>query len=359
MARDPERILIVRMSAAGDIIICLCVLHAVRAAFPRAHITWLVDERFAELVEHQPELDQVLAAPMRRWHEMLKSPRQWLQLRREARAFGAKLRADGAYDVCLDLHGILKSTAVARWAKCRRNLVSSRAHLRKLRPFVRREWIPSVGVHYSGRILPVAAAIGADVSHPSFAFYVPEEAQAYADRMLAEHDFAASGPLVALNPGASAPLRRWPGERLAAVARRLKEEVDARVVVIGGPGEEELAQSIVEQADVGALCTAGRTRWEQLGGLLKRCRVVVTADTGPMHLAAAVGARVLGLFGPSLPERTGPSEPGHLIIQKDIPCRPCLDHPTCDDYHCLTAIEVEDVVAGVLGLLEAGGGPRE
>lgn len=363
MDSAPQRILLVRLTAAGDILLCLPVLHALRAAYPQAHLSWLVDERFAELLRHQPDLDEVLAAPMRRWRRMLQSPLHWLQLRREARAFVGQMRSGGPYDLCLELHGIAKAAFVARGARSRRTLESTLGRMRRLRPFLRREWIAPLGPHLRDRFLALAAAVGADISQPSFAFHVTEEARGYADGMLAGHDFGASedglarpsGPLVAINPGASTLVKRWPAERLAQVARRLNQEVGARIVVLGGPGEVDLARSLADQADVGALCTAGRTDWEQLAAILQRCDVVVTSDSGPMHLAAAVGTPVVAIFGSTSSERTGPSGPGHVVIERSFPCRPCMDHPTCDDRHCLMDIGVDEVETAVRGLL---GGPE-
>lgn len=352
--RTPESILIVRMSAFGDIVCALPTLRALRASFPKARLGWVVDERFQELVAHDPQIDQVFVAPLARWGKMVKKARNLPAVRGEYARLGQELREAG-YEVCLDLQGIVKSGLITRMARCGRTLQMAGDHLRKLQWMFPGERVKEYGLHAVDRMLPLAAELGADTSNPRFDFYLPEEARRTAEELFAAHSFTTHGPIVALNPGAFAVHRMWPAERFAEAARKLTEEHGARVVVLGGPKEVELAEEICERSGVSPLCTAGKTSYLQLAAVIARCDVAVSGDTGPMHLAAAVGKPVVALFGPANPERTGPYGPQHVVLQKPFPCQPCYAHPTCTDYACMKALEVEEVVAAVLKALSPAG----
>jgi heptosyltransferase-1 len=348
----PTSILIVRMSAFGDIICALPTLRALRRSFPTARIGWIVDERFQELLRHEPAVDDLIVVPLARWAKSLRSAANWPQVRREIRALRERLR-DPGFEVSLDLQGILKSGFITRLAACPRNLQMAGDHLRNKQWLCRGERIVENSLHAVDRMLPLAAALGADISHPRFDFTIPVAARQWAEEVFAAHDFGTDGPVVALVPGAFAPHRIWPAERFAAAAAKLHQALGARVVVLGGPKEVDLAEGIVRASGVPALCTAGKTGFLELAAVLERCDVAISGDTGPMHLAVAVGKPVVALFGPANPERTGPYGPQHIVIQKSVPCgtQPCYAHPTCQDFACMRAIEVDEVVAAVARLV--------
>ncbi len=345
-----DSILILRMSAFGDIICALPVLRALRDEYPHIRIGWVVDARFKELVENDPAIDTVHVAPLSRWKKMARSPKQWPRLLAERRALKAELRRAN-YEVCVELQGILKSGFLARMAGCAKTVHMGSGRLAKRRWLFPGPRVEQDGPHAVDRMLPLARALGADTGNPRFDLHIPGDAQAYADAMFEAHDFQASGPLVALNPGAFAEHRMWPADRFVALARRLKDELDARIVVVGGPDDVDLAEGIVRDADVNALCTAGKTSLLQLAGVLSHCEALVTGDTGPQHMAYALGKKVVALFGPANPESTGPYGDEHIVIQKPFDCQPCYAHPTCDDYPCMKAIEVGEVVAAVREVL--------
>lgn len=355
MASDPaapSSILIVRMSAFGDIICALPTLRALRQSFPTARIGWVVDERFQELLRPEPAIDDLIVVPLSRLFRSLRSPGKWPWVRREFRALRDRLRNPG-FEVSLDLQGILKSGFITRLAACPRNLQMAGDHLRNKQWLFRGERIPENGLHAVDRMLPLAAALGADIGRPRFDFTIPEAARQWAEHVFAAHDFGTKGPVVGLVPGAFAPHRIWPAERFAAAAARLHQDLGARVVVLGGPGEVDRAEGIVRDSGVPALCTAGKTGFLELAAVLEHCDAVVSGDTGPMHLAVAVGKPVVALFGPANPERTGPYGTQHIVIQKSVGCgsQPCYAHPSCRDFACMKAIEVDEVVAAVTRLV--------
>lgn len=343
MESVPDSVLIIKMSSFGDIICALPTLRALREHLPRCRIGWVVDERFAQLVRHDPAIDRVFVVPLRRWVKLARSAASWAALRREISALRRELRRD-PFDVSLDLQGILKSGIVARAAGCPRNYQMATDRLGRLR------WVfPGVrcapdGEHTVDRMLPLAAALGARTASPRFDVHIPEAATRTAASLL-----PLDGRLLALNPTASAPHRTWPPERYAALARRANQELGLRIVVLGGPGDVEVGRTIAEQAGVPMTCTAGKTDYLELAAVLERCDLLVSSDTGPQHLAAALGKPVVALFGPSVPERTGPYGSKHTVIHHKLPCHPCFSRPTCKTFDCMRAITVDEVFAKVAG----------
>lgn len=349
-AQTPGRFLIIKLSFAGDILMALPVLRALRAAYPEAFVGWMVDERFADVLLQEPQVDRLHVLPHHRWRRMLRSPGQWAAVRREVAEFRHELR-EGRYEVCLDLHGMLKSALAGSWARAPHCLRRAGDRLGRLGWLFPAERIPPVGPHTIETMLPLAAALGADISEGRFDYFIPEADRAQAAELIAGHDFGAAGPLVALNAGASHPAKTWPAERFAAVASSLHESAGARIIVLGGPSEVALAEQVVSASGVPALCTAGRTSFRLLAAVLERCDTLVTGDTGPMHLAAAVGTPCVVACGSTDPAVTGPWGPGHVIVRTTYPCPPCDVRPTCTGFPCMKAIEVDDVVEAVTGLL--------
>ncbi|MBP8955251.1 MAG: glycosyltransferase family 9 protein, partial [Armatimonadetes bacterium] len=310
----PESVLIIRMSALGDIICALPVLRAIRDSFPETRVGWVVDSRFEDLLAPDPDIHQLHVAPVSRWKKLSKSPLAWPRLMSERRGLDRELR-QARYEVCLDLQGILKSGFIARAAGAKRTLHMGSGRIAKRTWLFPGERIAPISPHAVERMLPLAAAIGADISNPRFDLFIPEDDRRHADALFAAHPFTNSGPVIALNPGAAAVHRMWAADRFAALAGRLHSELGARVVVIGGPSETALAEGIARDSGIDPLCTAGKTTLLQLAAVLDRCEVLVTGDTGPQHIAYALGKHVVSLFGPANPLSTGPYGPGHAVIQ--------------------------------------------
>lgn len=295
----------------------------------------VVREDLAETLRHNPRLTELVT--WRRGSSLSD--------------LGARLRATD-WTHRLDLHGSLRSLAL-------RQLVGGRWTSYPKHP-LRRALLVRTGGARGGDLGPVAeryfaAATGLDVrpdGQPA-EFFTTREAEREADAFLSEHRLGEQRTLLAFAPGAAHFTKRWPRDRWEALVRRIRSTAD--VVILGGPADRELAQSIAAAGEGTAVNAAGRFSLTGTAALLKRSRALVSCDTGVLHLATAVGTPVVGLYGPTV-EQFGffPYHARATVLQRDLRCRPCSSHggPVCPLGHhrCLTEILPEDVAAAVTTL---------
>ncbi|HEU5323208.1 MAG TPA: lipopolysaccharide heptosyltransferase I [Methylomirabilota bacterium] len=317
MAADGARVAIVKLSSLGDVVHALPVAAALRAARPHARLTWVAERREAAVLHGHPALDEVVAVDTRRWRRA-RRPREVAAAVREMAALRAGLR--GRFDVALDLQGLLKSglLAAATGAPLRIGFAAARCR-EPLSALLtnRRVTPPATARHAVDHCLALLEPLG--VSPGRVEFHVPRAPAAEA-RM--EEFFAAAGlkprtRVVVLNPGAGHPAKRWPVERFRELGGRLVQEVGASVLVAWGPGERAAALAIAGDAGPGGPgpVLAPPTGLDDLVALLARASVVVAGDTGPLHVAAALGVPCVGLYGPTAAARNGPYGPGHHALQ--------------------------------------------
>ena len=301
------RILIVRLSAIGDVIHGIPVACALREHLPQAHIAWMVEGRSADLLRGHQALDEIINVP-RGW---LKSPAFVWRLRSQLRR--------PRYDVTIDMQGLTKSALVARIAGAKRRIGFSGWEGRELSTWLNNELVAATKTHVIDRNLELLRPLG--ILAPAVRFDLPETT---ADRTTAERAIAeritVERPLrhgfAVINPGAGWPSKLWPRDRFAAVARYLGErEATPSLVVWAGPQERGWAEEIVAGAD-GHARLAPPTTLTELAAIVRRARLFIASDTGPLHLAAAVGTPCVGLYGPVSAERNGPYGPQHVALQK-------------------------------------------
>ncbi len=331
------RVLIVKLGALGDIIHAIPVAAALRRAHPAARIDWLVSARHREILDLVPVID-----------------RRFVINDRGAGGGSGILAAigelrRGRYDVALDLQGLLKSAVFARSSGARRVIGFASRYLRErwARPFYTDVHDPGGGGMYHpdethvvwtnlGLLLPLGIRVGT----PEFP--IDRVESAVAAEMAAE----AGGRYVILNPGAAWPTKRWPPARLAAVARALRDEHALRSVVIWGPGEEALAREVASGSN-GAAIVSPATSITDLVALSRGAALFVSGDTGPAHIAAAVGTPIVGIYGPTRPSRNGPWSRDDVTVSRDAVCQ-CHHLRRCRlQTMCLEDIQVDEVMQAV------------
>lgn len=323
---------IVRLGALGDIVHAVPVVAALRAAAPEARIGWIVHPRFVPLLEVVEGLDRIHPLDRRTGAAAIR------QVRRER------------YDVCLDLQGLLKSAAVARLSGARRVIGFSRPLLREpAAALAYSETGGDGGGHVVTKNLSLLGRLGVPMRPPQFPLRLPESPVVPCTRHIL--GLAQEAPFALINPGAAWPNKRWPAERFGELARLLRERLALSTAVLWGPDEATLAAAVVRAAD-GAAAMAPQTTMVEMLTLARAARVVVSGDTGPLHLAAAVGTPVVGLFGPTPPGRNGPWAAADRVVSRHEACR-CVFKRTCTaDTWCLGRITVDDVADAVVRRLE-------
>lgn len=301
--RSRYRLLVVRLGAMGDILHALPAVTALRQMHPSWIIDWVVEPRWQGLLaapcatargEAQPIVDNLHFAATKLWRKAPLSRETLADLRALRRA----LRA-GSYDTVLDLQGAIRSSMVARLTGSRRRIGEATPRETPAR-WLTNEHVITCGTHVIEQDVELASAIAADELEPVRPqLPICPAAEAWCNQYL-----SCSGiPAVLINPGAGWGAKRWPSERYAAVAKVLASR-GYRVFVNVGPGEEPLAAPIVEATGGKAIPVAATL--DQLIALTRRIRLAIAGDTGPLHLACALGKPVVGIYGPTDPSRNGP-----------------------------------------------------
>jgi len=308
MTVPSPRIAIVKLSSLGDVVHALPVARAIRRALPEAHLTWLVEAREHALIRDHPDLDTVVAVDTRRWRRLIWRPSGAREVLREVRGLRATLRRE-ALDVAIDLQGLIKSglLTACTGARVRIGFRAARCRERLSALFTNRRVLPPASArHVVEQYLSLVTPLGITPGPPEFHVPAPAAAERRMDELLAKEGVKRGARLVAINPGAGRPEKLWPVASFRALADRLATEADARLLVLWGPAESHLAREIAVGLPGSGALLAPPTDLAELTALLRRCRLVIASDTGPLHLAAALGTPALGLFGPTSGERNGP-----------------------------------------------------
>jgi lipopolysaccharide heptosyltransferase I len=311
-----QRLLIVRLSAMGDIIHTLPAATALRHAFPQATIGWIVEERWTELLctlrtprsgprsPQRPLADKIHTVNTTAWRNSLLSSSTWHQI-----MVGLSELRGEHYDVAVDFQGAIRSAVLARvsGAPVVYGVAQPRENASSL--WYTRQVIAR-GTHIIEQNFSLAEAVARRrLTMPRPEFPCDPAGQEQVDRRLREHGL---GPFAILNPGAGWGAKRWPAERYGYVAKKLGE-AGLKSIINCGPGEEALAKAV--EAASGGAAKAMACSLTELIALTRRAQIFIGGDTGPMHLAAALGVPVVGIFGPTNPARNGPYGTASVVLR--------------------------------------------
>jgi lipopolysaccharide heptosyltransferase I len=327
------RILLVKLSSFGDVLHTLPTLEALRVAYPEAHIAWLVEASYAPLLAGHPALDEILEAPRLHPGELLRSS----NLAR-LRSLLRHLRAQ-SFDLVLDVQGLLKSAIWVAMARSPRKVGYDRTREGSYRALTERVPPFDPEAHAVLRNLNLAHYLGAPPTLPRF--HLGLDAGVDTSELISRE---AGRPLAVLHPGARWASKLWPAASWAQLAEWLSHDRGFRVAITGSRADEKLIAEITRKTQAPVLNLAGSTSLAQLAGILRKTRIAVTTDTGAMHLAAALGTRVVALFGPTAPWRTGPFGEGHQVVRLKLACSPCFKRH-CSEPLCLKDLTPEMVKA--------------
>ncbi|MHB8843482.1 MAG: glycosyltransferase family 9 protein [Nitrospirota bacterium] len=334
-------ILIIKLSAIGDVVQSLPTLEAIKTTFPQSEIDWAVEEAAADILEGHPAINRLLVSRRKAWTVMLRRPSTVLKGLEGIRGFLRELR-ERQYDIAVDLQGLLKSGVVIGLARAKRKIGYSGT--RELSSCFLNERLPAYDIekHALVRYLDVARYLGAVDPKTTCTLPVSRELNAMRARLAGVNSDGRK--VILINPMARWKTKLWKEDRFAQLADRLIGERNALVVLTGSPADREVTGRIQGMMKHQAVNWAGETTLRELAALAGLSDLFITTDTGPMHLAAAAGARVVALFGPTAPGRTGPYGPGHVVVRAGAECSPCFRR-TCDqEMRCMREISVEEVM---------------
>lgn len=333
-------ILIVKLSAIGDVIHTLPSLSALRRLYPAAHITWVVEEAASDLVWGHPLLDRVLIFRRKSWMADVKAGRlrsAW----RGFKNFLADLQSR-RYDLVIDFHGLLKSSIVVFLSGGERKLGYD-SWQEASRLFLTEKIPEDMNKHAVDRYLDFPRHLGADVDPIEFVLPLTDEAFRRVETIMRKHGLLKK-QFIAISPEALWDTKLWNRRKFATLADAIQQTLKIPVVFTGH--DKEPLDNITAQMVTKAVHLGGQTSLRELACLYSNALLVVTTDSGPMHLAAAVGTPVVALFGPTDPNRTGPYGKGHAVIRTGITCSPCFKK-TCKTRRCMEDIAPEDVLKAV------------
>lgn len=354
---DRPRVALIRLGAMGDCVYTFPVVSALKARFPEGEIVWIVEARNQDIPRLHPGVDEVIVVDTKRWRQGLFSG-MFGRVAEEAGAIRRSLR-QRTFDIALDPQGLIKSGAIAWLTQAPVRIGFARVACREGMNvlFTTRRVEPPDG-HIVRKNLSLLAPLGVKVQSPDFGIRVTGDAEARILAMLQQAGIGQGDQVVGIHPGVGHHRKRWDPDRYAQVGDRLQDREGARVILTAGPGEEALARRVASRMRIGPVIMPP-LRAEELAAFLSRCDLFIGGDTGPLHLAAALGCRTVAIYGPSDPIRVAPAGEGHSVHKKQCPCgwKPGLYfNRHCPDVPCLGAITVDEVAASATAMLESRSG---
>jgi heptosyltransferase-1 len=369
------KILIIKLSAIGDVIHTLPALALLRHSFPESSLTWVVEENAAGIIVGHPHLEKVIVSGRKRWMRDLAKPTRWYATFMEAVSFIRDLRSE-TYDLVIDFQGLFKSAILVLLSRGAYKVGYGKTRELSYLALTHRIDPPPAEAHAVDKnislihaVLKLAELSGSGCSaHNKDAWQCPgtagsrsttltendsgskdglvvkgEKEKERVDALLRSSRVDPSKPLILVNAPAGWETKRWDAKKMAALSDRLMSTYNAHLIYTGTAGDCSYIDGIISHMHYPAVNAAGRTTLKELASLIDTARLFVTTDSGPMHLAAAVGTPIVALFGPTAPWRTGPYTTRARIVRKQVSCSPCYKRK-CDSMICMNGIGVDEVM---------------
>jgi heptosyltransferase I len=349
-----DKLLILRLSAVGDVLRTLPAVKALKEHFPSSHITWVVEDQAKTLLESQPEIDRVILFPRKRWESGIKSPKGIWRTIGEVVRFILDLRKE-KYGAVFDFHGILKSGLLSYLSGSPKRIGFGR-HFTKEGNFLFsniRVRLPQKRISRYQRNLALLRGIGLELEAIEHRLHIPPGDREYVDSFFSAVPGQLRRPLIAIHPGTSSktPYKRWAADRYAELADRLIRDLNATVILTWGPEEREWAEEIRGTMKEPSMLSPRTETLTQLGEVFRRCDLYIGGDTGPMHIASLVGTAVVVIYGPTDPVVNEPLG-RYGKVRKAVGCNPCRKR-SCQELRCLKAVTPEAVLKAAKEVLSA------
>ena len=306
-----QRILLIRLSSIGDVLLASPVAEKLRQHFPNAHITWVVETKSKDVIEGNPFVDEVLVWHRKSWKSDARQKKEYLQLINLNYNFLQSIRALQA-DLVINMQddfrsAVLANISGAKYRVCPKTFRKSN------------KWFANVLVdntmekHVMLKYVSLLSPLGIDVKDARMTMPFTSQDSAYANSLLFEQNLQ-SKQFVVLNPAASSEKKIWPTKYYAALADLLIEKCNTQVIFLGADSDRDLVAEIICKMNHKAHDFSGRTTLNQLGALVEKAQLFISGDTGPLHIAAAVGTPTVSLFGPTNSEKYAPLGKLHVTL---------------------------------------------
>mgnify|MGYP001268704599 CR=1 FL=1 len=339
-----NRILIIRLSAIGDVIETLPAVHVLRKRRPDAYIGWILEEAPYSLLQGHPDIDRFFLFPKKKLKSAVKQ-RDFKKVKSLLDRVGEELKAD-QFDLAIDMHNLFKSGVVTLLSGAKERIGYGRYREGSKFFLTKTLSTPKEPMHFVDWQMNLVKRLG--VGHSEIEFVLPdfskeEEAirEFFADNKIKERFFC-------LAPGTSWPNKCWTAQGMAEVADRLSAY--GKVVLIGSTQDKALAEEVGSLMKTVPIDAVEKLNLRELAVLLRQAELYLGGDTGPMHLAVAVGTQVVAWFGPTSPAKTGPYQENAVVIQAEYPCQPCFKRK-CKPVVCLRDLSVVTVWEKIQPLL--------
>jgi len=334
MSASISKILIVRLSAMGDIVMATPLLTALKAQYPGVKISWMVQPEFADVIRNHPLIDEIILVPKGQWKKDLKAFK-WLKVWREIRTIKKQIQ-DSQFDFAIDLQGLIKSALWVKWSKAPRKigLNSKEGTAKWMDEVVQGNAVVSalIGSEYQA----MAQYLNCDVS--SFCMQLPTELNT---PNLSALQAEVAGEYVVFCPFTTRPQKHWFDDAWQTLANKVT--ANQKVVILGGPGDVQAAQRLMQNMPSNVYNLVGRTRIQEAIAIIRNAQGVIGVDTGLTHMGIAENKPTLALFGSTLPYRDTRTLLAKVLYHK-LECSPCRRNPTCEGrFDCMRALTPEYV----------------
>lgn len=325
ISESPRKLLIIKPSALGDIVHSLPFLYAVKKKFPELSVHWIVAKGLHTFLEGHPLIDKLWVINKDNWKKLSCLP----QTLKEISALSSGLKKE-RFDISVDLSGLLRS-GLMTWASRARVKLGFKESDEGSPFFYTHKIEGGTEIHAIDRYLKIAQFLGCDISDIQYPFAPYDENPPVMNRLPRQY--------AVMVPSAGKEANRWPAARFGELASRLP----VQSVVVSSKTDAALAEEVVLASKGKAISVAGETGLKELIAVISKARFLISNDTGPMHIAAALNVPVFAIFGPANPLRTGPYGDIHTIIREDVSCAPCYRWKPCDNWICMEDLTVDKV----------------
>ncbi|MDP8217904.1 MAG: lipopolysaccharide heptosyltransferase II [Candidatus Theseobacter exili] len=336
-----KKILISRTDRLGDVVLSTPVIKSLRQAYPNAYIAMMVRPYTVDIVAGNPDLNEVIICDKKRIHK------SWLSSIRFAYWLKRK-----QFDLVLILHSTNRVNLISWLARIKRRVGWSRKMgflLTDKLPYLKRKALK----HEMDYNFEMLEYLNIPVVSREPVVYVPEEIEEKVRKLLEEEGIKETDKYIAVHPDASCRSKKWPLDRFEALCAKTIKENKLKCVIIGGPGSEDLGKRIKRSNKDNICDLTGKLTIKETAAVLKNAAIVVSNDSGPVHLATAVGTPVIAIFGRKHkdlgPNVWGPVGKNDIALQKDVGCEECLPHDCPKNYECLNALTVDEVYSKIMG----------